>query len=253
MMRRTATRAFWHDACLVRSRANTGMENFYGTPTQFLMPAPGNHVFGFEHDGVSSGYGQGFNETKFNFLTRFRWNTTPLGACPLYLRHPSRHKYVHWMYVSRMGKFWQEHGELEPWNMLLIGWIIIIYTVWHCYRYMLYHPHHSTYALTSMPTKNSIQMRRHEQYHPMDKPVFRYYQSVPEVWSNSPMRDIYAMGILANDPYQAACEANGQKDNLVAPFGEKKFTPATGPVAAVQNGEGWYPKYEQWKNVGKHH
>jgi hypothetical protein len=251
MMRRTAPQANWAGQCLIRGNANTGMTKWAGEHSQYLKTSPGNHTFGFEHDGVSSAYGTGFKEVQLPFLARFRYNVTEAGACPLALRHPSRHKYVHWMEVSRMRKFWQEHGEHEPWNMILIAWVILVYTALHCYRYAVYHNQHSFYAMTAMPAKNSVQMRRYEQYHPMDKPSFRYYQSVPEVWSYAPQRDMYKMGIIANDPYQAACEANGQTANLVAESGEKKFNSETGPVAALRGQ--WQHKYEAWKDQGKKH
>ena len=209
-MRRTTARLVWSDACLVPGRGEPYRDRFQKSQAPYyIKPAHGNPWIGLEYDGKGLDYGTGYVWKKMPFLSRFRHNISLAGECPLYLRHPSRHKYVHWMYVSRMGKFWQEHGELEPWNMLLIGWIIIIYTVWHCYRYFLYHPHHSTYALTSMPTKNSIQMRRHEQYHPMDKPVFRYYQSTPDFYWYSPMRDMINLDMIANCPYIELLKSKG--------------------------------------------
>ena len=157
---------------------------------------------GLEYDGKGLDYQVGFVWKKMPFLTRFRHNISNPGECPLEMRHPSPYKYVHWMEVSRMRKLMTElHGEEAKnfyWLCLAVWW----FTVWHCYRYAMYHRDHTLYGLTSMPTKNSLTMRRAEAYHPMDKPVFRYYQMAPELYFYHPHRDWINMDVVANDPFK---------------------------------------------------
>ena len=207
---------------------------------------------GLEYDGKGLDYQVGFVWKKMPFLTRFRHNISNPGECPLEMRHPSPYKYVHWMEVSRMRKLMTElHGEEAKnfyWLCLAVWW----FTVWHCYRYAMYHRDHTLYGLTSMPTKNSLTMRRAEAYHPMDKPVFRYYQMAPELYFFHPRRDQYNMGVIANDPFEAHCKEVGQLENLKREGAEAKAWSRTGegPVASLT--PNWHHQWARWADIGKH-
>lgn len=229
--------------------ANRGIEQ---ERPYYMKQAPGNWFVGMEHDGATTGYHQGFSAKPLPFLTRFRYNVTEFGACPLEHRHPSYYKYVHWMECSRMRKLMTELHCEEAKNFYWMCVAVCWFTAWHCYRYAMYHRDHSLYGLTSMPTKNSLTMRRGEAYHPMDKPVFRYYQMCPELYFYSPHRDWVNMEVVANNPFYEQCKANGQYENLKREGGEPKAWASTGlgPVASLT--PNWHHKWTAWADIGKH-
>ena len=113
----------------------------------FLKKMPHNPYIGTVHDGVSTDYMKGFSVKPINWLYRFRYNNTPTGL-PLgfYGRNPPG-KHVHWLEVSTMEKFRLQVTCDECIPMATLSCAVILFTLYHSWRHIYYHPDLSLYYL----------------------------------------------------------------------------------------------------------
>jgi len=192
-----------------------GKPTWYVQQPYFLKHSPMNPAFGSVHDGTSTDFGKGFMVRKIHWLYRFRFNTAPLGSVPLNLVNPGG-KFKHWLEITSYKKFYAQciTYDARP-HMLFVG-IVVAYTLWQSYRYWVWHPDISMYILTMGPLKHFVTFGRWDDYHPMDKPTFRYFQRGTEFYGYDPYRAMIQNGWLANDPFVARMEALGKHEDLIA-------------------------------------
>merc|ERR1712146_293186 len=67
--------------------------------------------------------------------------------------------------------------------------IVIAFASWQILRYLFFHPELTVYMLAMYPTKSWLTQHRYNERHPMDKPVFRWFQRVPEFYFYDNYRD----------------------------------------------------------------
>jgi len=180
----------------------------------FVKHSPINPFLGSVHDGISTEYLQGYSVKPMHWLYRFRWNVSPYGGTTLYLRNPGG-KVLHWLEVSIPKKLAAEAFSNEFRPHLMTAIFVVVFTTWQLARYAFFHPELSFYGITVYPTKNWITQYRFNERHPMDKPVFRYFQRCPEFYSYDAYRDLIKMGVIANDPYVAYMQKIGKEKDLI--------------------------------------
>jgi hypothetical protein len=71
------------------------------------------------------------------------------------------------------------------------------------------------YNVAMYPTKKHIQQGRYNDYHPMDKPVFRWTQRNSEFYSYDIYREMIDMGVIANDPFVLHMQSIGKGKDLL--------------------------------------
>jgi hypothetical protein len=198
-----------------------GKATWYSKHACYLKFSPMNPGFGSQYDGTTTAFGQGYTSKPMNWLYRFRYNTTPRGVTPLYLRNPGG-KTIHWLEVSLIDKAMEVgfSGEFRP--HLFTAIIVISFTAWQISRYLLFHPELTLYMLAMYPTKVWLTQHRYNDSHPLDKPVFRYAQRAPEFYWYDPYRDLIKLGVLANDPYVDYIKSIGLEKELVKYADEPK-------------------------------
>merc|ERR1712146_138590 len=99
--------------------------------------------------------------------------------------------------------------------------IVIAFASWQILRYLFFHPELTVYMLAMYPTKSWLTQHRYNERHPMDKPVFRWFQRVPEFYFYDNYRDFIKMGILANDPYVEYMKSIGRERDLTLYMDDK--------------------------------
>jgi len=195
-------------------RISGGKPCWFTKQPYFLKFSPLHPTFGAVHDGTTTEYGKGYIVKPMSWLYRFRYNSLPRGITPIYLRNPGG-KTVHWLEVSHIKKAMEVgfSGEFRP--HLITACLIIAFTIWHCGRYLFFHPELTMYMLAVYPTKVWITQHRYNEKHPLDKPVFRFGQRAPEFYYYDSYRDLIKMGVLANDPYSDYMKSIGKEKELV--------------------------------------
>lgn len=168
----------------------------------YLKAVPMNPYIGTVHNGVSTEFNTGFSVKKIPFLYRFRHNILPTGIqCGFFSRNPMG-KHVHWLEVSTIEKLRIRAVGEEAFPPMVVSAVVIAFTIYHCWRYIYMHPDLTNYNVVLWTTKPWVMQTRFSQVHPMDKPIFRYHQRVPEYYNiDDPIRMIYGNQIAANDPY----------------------------------------------------
>ena len=197
-----------------------GQPIFFAKQPYYLKHMPGNPAFGLVHDGTSTQYGQGFSVKKMSWIYRFRHNVSHRGALPLYLRNPGG-KWAHWLEVSTIKKGMTVLANHEAAPHVLSSVIVIAFASWQILRYLFFHPELTVYMLAMYPTKSWLTQHRYNERHPMDKPVFRWFQRVPEFYFYDNYRDFIKMGILANDPYVEYMKSIGRERDLTLYMDDK--------------------------------
>ena len=192
-----------------------GRPVFYAAQPYFLKHAPQNPAFGTVHDGVSTEFCAGFSAKPIHWLYRFRHNTAPYCATPLNLRNRGD-KVAHWLEITQFKKVAAQLSCSEAYPHMFTAIAIVMITIWHCGRYLLYHPELTLYNVAMYPTKSHIEQTRYNERHPMDKPVFRWVQRCPEFYSYDSYRELIDMEVIANDPFIEHMKALGKGDQLTA-------------------------------------
>ena len=193
---------------------------YFAKQPYYLKHMPGNPSFGLVHDGTTTKYGQGFTVKKMSWLYRFRYNVSHRGATPLNLRNPGG-KWQHWLEVSAVKKGIAGITNHEAQPHVICAIIVSAFASWQILRYLMFHPELSVYFLAMYPTKIWLTQHRYNEVHPMDKPVFRWFQRAPEFYFYDSYRDFIKMGILANDPYVDYMKSIGRERDLTLYMDEK--------------------------------
>lgn len=180
----------------------------------FLKKMPSNPYIGAVHDGKSTGYGQGWSVKPINWVYRFRYNSQPTGIpTGFYNRNPGG-KQVHWLEVSTIEKVRVQLAGEEAFGPDLLCGFCIVFTIYHTYRYYTNHPDLSFYNFVLWTSKPFTAINRASVKHNMDQPTFRYMQRPPEFYGKDIIREIYSLGIAANDPFLERVKAAGREDEL---------------------------------------
>lgn len=182
----------------------------------YIKPISMNPYVNTVHDGVSTGYHEGFASKAMPFLYRFRHNLLPQGiATGFFSRNPSG-KHVHWLEVSTIEKMRVRAFTDEAFPPVLISVIVFAFTAYHLYRIAAYHPDITMYNLGVWTSKPWIQQMRFAKKHPLDKPVFKFIQRVPSdfLQMEDPETILFREGRCANDPWLDFVKSKGQEDQL---------------------------------------
>ena len=188
----------------------------------YLKPMTLNPYIGTVHDGVSTGYNQGFSKKHIHWLQRFRYNLLPIGKTTGMYSVNVGGKHVHYLEVSTIEKMRLKMMSEEFRPMFHIMLITFAFTGWQFYRLVHHHPDLSYYNLVLWTTKPWITHLRFTKKHRMDEPIYRYIIRSPEYYIEDPQRDLYALGVIANDPYLEYCKAKGTEKDLLA----RKWAPS---------------------------
>lgn len=181
----------------------------------FLQTVSMNPYVGTVHDGVSTNYGEGFSSKPIPFLYRFRFNILPQGQTTgFYCRNPQG-KFVHWLEVSTIEKVRIRAVSEEALPIIWLMTLTVLFTAYHLGRLAFFHPDLTLYNLAIFTTKPWVTQMRFSKAHPMDQPIFRYVTRVPELGMEDPIRDMYAIGVIANDPYQHFLKSIGKEHELL--------------------------------------
>ncbi|CUF11912.1 transmembrane protein, putative [Bodo saltans] len=182
----------------------------------YLKPVSQNPYIGTVHDGMSTGYGQGFASKAMPFLYRFRHNLLPQGmATGFFSRNPSG-KHVHWLEVSTIEKMRVRAVSEDAFPPMFVTMIVIAFTTYHLFRIAAYHPDITMYNLGVFTSKPWIQQMRFTKKHPLDKPVFKFVQRVPSEYfqMEDPITIMYKNQWTANDPWLEFVKSKGLEDQL---------------------------------------
>lgn len=196
------------------SKANVIDHGYYLKPMNF------NPYLGTAHDGTSKGYNQGFVKKHMHWLYRFRYNYLPLGKCTGF--HPVNKlgKHVHYLEVSTIEKMRVQIMCEETRPLLHLFTIQSIYMTWAAWKCMHYSPDLTYHNVVLWPMKSQVQQFRFTKKMRIDDPSYRYMVRSPEFFIEDPLRDLYALGVAANDPFLEYCKSKGvEKDLLVRKWG----------------------------------
>ncbi|KAG5495067.1 hypothetical protein JKF63_02120 [Porcisia hertigi] len=180
----------------------------------YLKPMTGNPYLCTQHDGVSTGYLQGFFPKDVNWLYRFRYNLLPAGMSGGFFSRNPYGRYVHWLEVSTIEKMRLQMLSLESVPCSVVTVIVVLFTMWHSYRLTFLHPDITLYNLGLWSTKPWLQQQRFNKKKELDEEVYRWVCRAPELMMDDPIRDMYKLGITANDTVSAMAEAQGVKNDL---------------------------------------
>ncbi|KAK7200971.1 P27 protein [Novymonas esmeraldas] len=180
----------------------------------FLKPMSGNPYFGAVHDGVSTHYLQGYSAKPIHWLYRFRYNLLPSGMSGGFFSRNPYGRYVHWLEVSTIEKIRMQLQTLESVPCTVVTMIVLAYTMWFSYRLSVLHPDITLYNLGLWPTKPWVQQQRFNKKIELDQPVYRWLHRVPEYSIGDPIRDMYKLEIMANDPYLEHVRSMGREKEL---------------------------------------
>lgn len=193
----------------VTSKISGGLARFHAVEhPYYLKTVPMNPYIGTVHDGVSTEYLTGFLSKHIPFLYRFRHNLFPGMATGFYARNISG-KNVHWLEVSTMEKMRVRIFTDEAAPPVLLSLVVILFTIYHCWRLAYAHPDITMYNIVLWTTKPFVEQMRFSKQHPLDKPVYKYIQRVPEFYMEDPIREIARLGVSANDPWLEFCKEKG--------------------------------------------
>ncbi|KAG5494297.1 hypothetical protein GH5_02308 [Leishmania sp. Ghana 2012 LV757] len=175
----------------------------------YLKPMTGNPYLCTQHDGVTTAYQQGFFPKDVNWLYRFRYNLLPMGMSGGFFSRNPYGRYVHWLEVSTIEKMRLQLLTLESVPCSVVTAIVVLFTMWHSYRLTFLHPDITLYNLGLWPTKPWLQQQRFNKKKELDQEVYRWVHRVPEFMIDDPIRDLYKLGIAANDPVLTIAKEQG--------------------------------------------
>lgn len=199
----------------VTHKMSGGIARFHAVDhPYYLRTVSHNPYVGAVHDGVSTGYGQGFASKHIPFLYRFRFNLLPQGQNTGFFCLNPMGKHIHWLEVSTIEKMRVRVMSEEAVPALYIMMLTIAFTAYHLYRLAFHHPDLTLYNIAIFTTKPWVTQMRFAKVHPMDKPVFRYVVRCPEIYGEDPIRPMYDIKISPNDPYYAFLESIGKEKEL---------------------------------------
>ena len=193
---------------------------FYVPQPYFLKHSPLNPFFGAVHDGVSTGWLQGYSVKPIHWLYRFRHNLNYRAAPPLYLRNPLG-KDIHWLEVSIPEKFRLQVTSAEAWPHMVAASLCISLVIYQAWNYIGYHPELSMFNLVVGATKKHVKRERFNDKIEMDEPVFRWFQRVPEFYAFDSYRELIKLGVIANDPWIEFVKKHGRERELTLYCHEK--------------------------------
>ncbi|RHW67177.1 P27 protein [Trypanosoma brucei equiperdum] len=167
------------------------------------------------HDGVSTGYLEGFSPKPMHWLYRFRYNMLPQGfACGFFSRNPYG-RYVHWLEVSTIEKIRLQLTSMEGIPATVLTLIVVAYTLWFTYRLTFLHPDITLYNLVLWTTKPWVSAQRFNKKVWLDQPVYRWVHRAPEYYITDPYRELTKLGIAANDTWLEYVKSVGREDELL--------------------------------------
>jgi hypothetical protein len=179
-----------------------------------LKPVSCNPFLGAVHDGTSTGYMQGFAAKPIHWLYRFRHNLLPQGMSGGFFSRNPYGRYVHWLEVSTIEKMRMQLQTMESMPCSIVTTIVVIYTLWFSYRLTFLHPDITLYNLGLWPTKPWVQQQRFNKKIDIDQPVYRWVHRVPEFMAADPIRELYKLDVMANDPYLEYVRGMGRVEEL---------------------------------------
>lgn len=180
----------------------------------FLKKMPSNPYLGAVHDGKTTAYNEGWSVKPMNWVYRFRHNSLPTGIpTGFYNRNPGG-KQVHWLEVSTIEKVRVQLAGEEAFGPDLLCGLCIVFTIYHTIRYYTYHPDLSFYNFVLWTSKPFTTMNRASVKHTYDQPTFRMMQRAPEFYAKDQIREMYKLGVVANDPFFERVKAAGREDEL---------------------------------------
>lgn len=181
----------------------------------YLKPMSNNPYLCTTHDGVSTTYQAGFSPKHVNWLYRFRYNLLPQGMSGgFYSRNPYG-RYVHWLEVSTIEKMRLQLLTMESIPCSVVSVIVLIFTAWHCYRLAFLHPDITLYNMSLWTTKPWVQQQRFNKKVEMDQEVYRWIHRTPEFMMEDPIRELYKLGVAANDPVLELAKKEGTEKDLL--------------------------------------
>jgi len=181
----------------------------------YVKPVPNNPYILTVHDGVSTGYQQGFSPKPVNWLYRFRHNFLPLGITRgHFVRNPGG-KYTHYLEVTTMEKILVRARSEEGLPFTAACIFFVVCTIYHLGRLWIYSPQYTFFNIVLWPNKAKVQQTRFSRKQKLfDKP-FRYIERLPELYMEDPARYIYQLGIAANDPWLEWCKTHRRSEDLL--------------------------------------
>ncbi|CAJ1028628.1 hypothetical protein, conserved [Leishmania lindenbergi] len=181
----------------------------------YLKPMSLNPFLGTVHDGTSTGYFQGFSAKPIHWLYRFRYNLLPQGMSGGFFSRNPYGRFVHWLEVSTIEKIRLQLQTVESMPVSVMTAIVVLYSLWFSYRLTFLHPDITLYNLVLWSTKPWVQQQRFNKKINIDQQVYRWVHRVPEFNSNDPIREIYKLGVGANDPYLDHVRGMGREKELI--------------------------------------
>ena len=196
----------------------------------YVKPVPGNRFAFLEHDGVSDGFMQGFRPKKMHWLYRWRHNMNPMcRAVGMGNEMNPRAIQLHWLENKITTKVSIALFSDDGYAHFMLWLAIVVFTIWQCSRYLFFHPDISVWSLMMPWYKRYVEYIRFGKLHPMDVPVYRWFQGQNEFYSCHFYRELVKRGLVVNDPWIEKCKEDGIFDQLLLSPTELK-----GPV--------WPPK-----------
>ena len=180
----------------------------------YVKPMPNNPYISTVHDGTSTGYMQGFAPKHMHWLYRFRYNLLPQGMATGFFSRNPYGRYVHWLEVSTIEKLRLQALTVESMPCSIVSTVVVLFTLWHCYRLAFLHPDITLYNVGLWPTKPWVQQQRFNKKVDLDQPVYRWVHRVPEFLIEDPIRDMHKLGIMANHPVEKIANAHGMENEL---------------------------------------
>ncbi|KEG09254.1 P27 protein [Trypanosoma grayi] len=181
----------------------------------YVKPISQNPYISTVHDGVSTGYMEGFSAKPMHWLYRFRYNYLPQGfATGFFSRNPYG-RYVHWLEVSTIEKMRLQATSVETFPASVLTAIVLAYTMWFCYRLAFVHPDITLYNIGLWTTKPWIAAQRFNKKHEIDQPVYRWIHRAPEYYITDPYRQLTKLGVAANDTWLEYVKSMGREEELL--------------------------------------
>lgn len=188
----------------------------------YMQPMSHNPYLCAVHDGVSTGYNQGFLPKPVHWLYRFRYNVLPQGfATGFFSRNPYG-RYVHWLEVSTIEKMRLQLLTVESMPCSIVSAIVLLFTGWFCYRLAFLHPDITMYNVGLWTTKPWVQQQRFNKAKELDQQLYRWVHRVPEYLITDPIRELYKLEVSHNDPYLEYTRSIGREKELKLYSHERK-------------------------------
>ena len=180
-----------------------------------MAPVPGNPYAFLEHDGLSEGYREGFRPRTIHWLYRFRHNLNPTClAVGTGTSHNPTVRRIHWLEASTLRKMKTAVLSEDCFPHTLTWIAAILFSLWQILWYLYDHPDVSLYYLVMWTTKPFVRVSRSNELHPMEKPVFRYFQGASDYYLPHLHREMVKAGLAVNDPWVEHCKREGIFEDL---------------------------------------